>query len=306
MEKGDLLMKTLLKDYFDVLTKNLVDTLNNPDAYLNRIALTAVTIVAAVLLYMLLNYIIIKNIKDFKISIRLNRVFKQAIVTLSIMAVLFIWIQAINALILIALIMLAFIIIMLRGLIHNIIGYFVIKYNKYFQIGYRVEIDNIIGDVIDINPISFKLLEVGNWLSSNSKTGRVIQVPNSIIFEESIEMVSLENIFVWHEIKYTLSFDSNWEDAEKIMTNIGHLHFKESILPNLKEKTRYLPNEKSNLQPVFALDTNDNGIVVNLRYLVNYQNGSSTKTYLQRKILKSFEENPHIKIAVNDVRIIEK
>lgn len=54
------------------------------------------------------------------------------------------------------------------------------------------------------NAISFKLLEARNWLSSDSNTGRVIEVPNSIIFEETIEMIGVANKYIWHERNYVL------------------------------------------------------------------------------------------------------
>ena len=63
---------------------------------------------------------------------------------------------------------------MLRGLFHNIIGYFVIKHWNYFENGSRVE------------------------------------MPSSIIFEESVRKIGKENSYIWHEINYIFSFDSDW------------------------------------------------------------------------------------------------
>src|SRR5690625_7871133 len=109
----------------------------------------------------------------------------------------------------------------------NIIHIDVIKYRMYFLVRHRVKINAIIRDVIEINPISFQLLEARNWLSSDSNTGRVIKLPNKIIFEETIEMVGITNELIWQEIQYVLSFDSNWQDAERIMTDAGDLYFKD-------------------------------------------------------------------------------
>ena len=299
-------MPEILTEYFTMLTTNLLSTLNTPDAYLNKIALSAVTIIIGLIIHILFKNIITRNTKSMQRRYNLQKILKKSMLVLTILLVLFIWIKAINALVLIALLGGAIAIIMLRGLTHNIIGYFIIKYRRYFKIGYRVEINDIIGDVIDINPVSFKLLEVRSWLSSDSNTGRTIQVPNSIIFDESIEIIDLSNTFIWHEIKYTLSFDSNWKKAEEIMTSAGDLYFKEKVLANLKESNTYLPNEEEELQPVFSLNTDELGIVVNLRYLVDYRNGTSTKTYLQRNILSEFEEHPDIKFAVSDIRILSK
>ena len=296
-------MPDFITKYLDGLTEGLLTTLKQPDAYLNKIALTASIIGIGLLLYILCKRLIIKNINGYKSKLTSRRVAKNTITTLTVIAVLFIWIQAINALILIALLFGVFIAFMVRGLTTNIIGYFVIKYRKYFEIGHRIEINNIVGDVIDINPIHIKLLEVRHNLSSDSNTGRIIKLPNSIIFDESIGMVGVDNVFVWHEIKYVLAFDSDWKDAERIITSAGDAYFDKVILPLTVEGREYLPDDKSELKPVFAIDTNTEGIVLVLRYMVDYRHGTSTKTDLQRVILKEFEKNPEIKFASVDIRI---
>lgn len=299
-------MPDFLTDYFNSVTKNLFTTLNTPDAYLNKIALTAIIAIIGLLLHLLLKKIISHNASDLKRRYTLRKVSKSSIATLTILSILFIWIQAINALILMALLIVFFIVIMVRGLTNNIIGYFVIRYRRYFKIGHRIEIKGFIGDVIDISPVSFKLLEVRNWLSSDSDTGRIIKVPNSIIFEESVEIVGEENVFIWHEIKYVLSFDSDWQDAERIMTEAGDTYFNDIMLDELKESNKKMPIEQDVLEPVFSLNTNEEGIILILRYLVDYRNGTKTKTYLQRNILKQFDANHNIKFATLDIRILEK
>ena len=141
-------------------------------------------------------------------------------------------------------------------------------------------------------------------LSSDANTGRIIKLPNSLIFNESIEMVGVDNSFVWHEIKYVLAFDSDWKDAERIITNAGENYFTNVVLPATLEGHKYLPTDKTKLKPVFAVDTNTEGIVLVLRYMVDYLEGTPTKTRLQREILAGFAENTQIKFATVDIRIL--
>lgn len=299
-------MPDFLTEYLERLTNSFLSTMNTPDDYLNRIALSAVIIIIGLFFRLLFKKLITRNVSDYKSRYTLHKVIKSTVVTLTVLCVLVIWIQAINALILLALLISIFVIFMVRGLTNNIIGYFVIRYRKYFKVGHRVEINNIIGDVIEINPVNFELLEVRNWLSSDSNTGRVIKLPNKIIFEESIEMIGIVNTLVWQEIKYVLSFDSDWRTAEQIMIDAGEDYFKGAILPNLEEVNKHLPTEVDNLQPVVSLNTNEDGIILILRYLVHYKNGTSVKTSLQRKILTNFANNPDIKFATMDIRILEE
>ncbi|MGG0642654.1 mechanosensitive ion channel domain-containing protein [Sporosarcina gallistercoris] len=298
-------MPDFLKEYFLGIADSLQTTLKTPDAYLNKVALTAVVLVIGIALYMLLKKMLARSVKNFTKKIQLHKAAKQTMGTLTIVSVLFIWVQAINVLVLIALLFGMIAVFMVRGLTSNIIGYFVIKYRKYFEIGHRVEINEIIGDVIEINSTSFKLLEVRNGLSSDAHTGRIIKLPNSIIFNESIEMVGVANRFVWHEVKYVVSFDSNWQAAEQIMTEAGASYFEEIVLPELQQTNRRLLNGQSELRPVFSIDTNDAGIVLVLRYLVDYQQGVSAKTTLQRTILPQFIEHPNIEFAIVEVKVFQ-
>lgn len=303
-------MTDALKDYTNQLLNNLLKTLKTPGAYLNKIALTAVVIFLSVMIYRILMKQIRKkdteNVDDLKIRARSKKIIKNGLVALVAILVLSIWIQAINALILIALLFGAFVIIMLRGLFHNIIGYFVIKHWNYFDNGSRVEVKDIIGDVVDLNFFSFKLLEVRNWLSSDTETGRVIEVPNSIIFEESVRKIGEENSYIWHEINYILSFDSDWQEAEHIMTVVGKNYLEQILLPSMDPLSKYYLENENKIKPVFSLNTDEKGIIVNLRYLVDYRKGTSTKTALQREVLIKFDENPHIKFGALDIRLLSE
>ena len=296
-------MPDFLKDYFTRLTESVFSTLKTPDAYLNKIALTVITIVIGFVIYLVLKKLITRSEKDFKRRIKSRKVIKNSMFTLTSFSVLFIWVQAINVLILIALLFGVFVAFMVRGLTTNITAYFVIRYRKYFEIGHRIEINGIIGDVIDFSPISIKMLEVRGGLSSDANTGRVIKLPNSIIFDESIEIIGVTNEFVWHELKYVVSFDSDWEAAEKIMTEVGAAYFEDHVLPELIEHNRYLPSEPDAWRPVFSVDTDDVGIVLILRYLVDYQHGTRVKTALQRQVLPQLNHHPNIEFAIVELKV---
>lgn len=296
-------MNEILYNYFTLVGSNLVETFKNPDAYLNKLALTVIILFISFLLYLITKNIIEKNIEDLGRRIKVYKVFRNTIVVVNILLVLLIWFKAINALVLSILIFGAFLIIMIRGIIPNIIGYFIIKHGNHFKVGHRLELEGIIGDVIDIGTFSFTLLECRKWLSSDSNTGRIIKIPNSIIFEQSIEKVGIENIFIWREIKYLISFDSNWQEAEKIMKAVGEAYYNELVVPELEKTSGYLGDDK---KPVFALDNNELGIVLNLRYPVDYRNATNIKTSLQMEILTRFKAHKEINFLNSSVGIMTK
>lgn len=59
-------MSKILIDYLEILTESIVSTLNSPEAYLNKIALSAIVLILVSLLYFLFNNVVAKNIKSYK------------------------------------------------------------------------------------------------------------------------------------------------------------------------------------------------------------------------------------------------
>lgn len=299
-------MPDFLKDYFSGLADSLQTTLNTPDAYFSKVALSAVTLLFGLLLYMFLKKMITQSVKGYAKKIQLLKGSKQIMATLTVIGVFFIWIQAINVLILIALLLGVVTVFMVRGLTSNLIGFIIIKYRKYLVIGHRVEINGIIGDVIDITATNVKMLEVRGDLSSDFNTGRIVKLPNSIIFDESIKIVGVKNTYVWHELKYILSFESDWHAAEEILNDVGEIYFEETVLSDTKDTHNDLSIDEEEFRPVFSVDSNDAGIVIVLRYLVDYRHGTSVKTSLQRKILPQFSQHPDIEFAILEVKVFGK
>jgi len=56
----------------------------------------------------------------------------------------------------------------------------------------------------------------------------------------------------------------------------------------------------------FLLKKNNDGIILILQYLVDYERATSIKTALQRQILNEFDQNTNINFAVLDIRMLEK
>lgn len=298
-------MPDFIKEYMGKLVESLLSTSATPGEYLDKIALTTIVIILFTLIHMLIRSIVKRSISSLSKRLTLLKTLKTVFLNLTGIAILFIWIQAINALVLIALLLGGLMFFIVKGLTTNIIGYFVIKFRKYFRIGHRVEIDDVIGDVIDINFTNIELMELRNWLSSDSKTGRVVKLPNKIIFDEKVKIIGLKNTFVWQEIQYVFTFESNFEAAEKVFKETGEEYVTNTLTPVLREKHPKWLDKKETIQPVCSLQINEAGIVMTLRYLVHYLAGTKTKTELHKEILKKLQALPDIQFAVQDVRILE-
>jgi small-conductance mechanosensitive channel len=81
----------------------------------------------------------------------------------------------------------------------------------------RIEVDGVIGDVIDIRVFRTTVLEIGNWVDADQSTGRIVHVPNGKVFQDHIFNATEGFGYLWHEIPLHVTFESDWRRAEALM-----------------------------------------------------------------------------------------
>lgn len=106
----------------------------------------------------------------------------------------------------------------------NLVGWAFILSRQPFQAGDRIQIGDHAGDVIDIRIFQFTLMEIGNWVAADQSTGRVIHVPNGKVFHETVANYSRGFQHLWNEIPVLVTFESNWEQAKRILGTIANRH----------------------------------------------------------------------------------
>src|SRR5699024_7714072 len=153
----------------------------------------------------------------------LLKVLQNVLGIISVLIILGIWANVRNATILIITLIAALIGFSFKNLFNNVVGWFMLLRKKYFKLYDRIEISDIVGDVIQITPIYFKIVERGNKLSSSTATGRVVNIPNQMLLVHTLFNYNKFTLVNWSEVKYYLTVDSDWEAAlqaiEKVVNN---------------------------------------------------------------------------------------
>lgn len=90
-----------------------------------------------------------------------------------------------------------------------------------FNVGDRIEIAGMRGDVIDRTLLSTKILEVGPGNKTHQYTGRSIVIPNSLFLQSPIINESYLEDFVLHIFSIPLAIDVDWDYSEKLMLKIA-------------------------------------------------------------------------------------
>lgn len=101
-----------------------------------------------------------------------------------------------------------------KELIMCVGGTFLRTSSRSFEIGDRIEIDGLRGDVIDTTLLSTTILEIGPGRVGHQRTGRAITVPSSLFLSKPIVNESFTDAYVLHTFAVTVPHDTNWSARE--------------------------------------------------------------------------------------------
>ncbi len=190
--------------------------------------------------------------------------------------------------------------IALKDIFTDIAGWIFILIKKPFSIGDRVQIGNFKGDVVDIRVFQFSLVEIGVWVDAEQSTGRIVNIPNSLIFNEPLANYTKGFRFVWNEIPVLVTFESNWEKAKKILLEIVKERGEEVAKiaeKEIKKATIKYYIHYSVLTPTVYTKVVDSGILLTLRYLCEVRKRRNSENELWEEILKEFGKHDDIDFA---------
>jgi small-conductance mechanosensitive channel len=197
--------------------------------------------------------------------------------------------------------------IALRDQIANLAAWLFIAWERPFQVGDRVQIGSLAGDVIDQRAFLFTLLEIGNWVDADQTTGRVVHVPNGKIFTEPLVNYNQGLEYIWNEVSVTVTFESNWRKAKSILEEIAERHgraLSEEEERQVLSAVRRFMIHFSTLKPIVYTSLKEHGVRLTLRYICDprRRRGSAEKIY--EEILSEFARHGDIAYAYPTHRIV--
>lgn len=182
--------------------------------------------------------------------------------------------------------------ITLQELILSIAGSLFIFFVKVYQPGDRIEINGIKGDVIDISSMYTTMMEIGQWVSSDNYSGRIVKLSNSFIFKGPVYNYSQDFPFIWDELKLPVHYQSDMELAKKLVAEVAREVLSDFVRESVKQWKNVVEKyyiEDAVVDPTLAITLTDNWMEFNLRYIVDYKKRRSTKNRLFELIKKAFE-----------------
>jgi small-conductance mechanosensitive channel len=100
--------------------------------------------------------------------------------------------------------------------ITGVAAWIMIVTKRPFDIGDRIIIGDVKGDVVDFNLTHVHVMEIGGLISDEENSGRIIMVPNWMLFEKNIINYTSNNDFVLHSVTVNVTYESNLDRAIEI------------------------------------------------------------------------------------------
>ena len=198
--------------------------------------------------------------------------------------------------------------IALQSPLVNLAGWLFIIWRKPFHVGDRIEIGDVKGDVIDQRIFMFSLMEIGNRVDAEQSTGRVIHVPNGEVFSKPLANYTDGFQYIWNEIAVLVTFESNWEKAKKILTEVIARHGEE-ISQTAENQIRVAAGKMmiyvGKLTPIVYTTVKDSGVLLTMRYICNPRGRRGSEQNIWEDILREFARCDDIDFAYPTHRIYQ-
>lgn len=196
--------------------------------------------------------------------------------------------------------------IALQDPITNLIGWLFIVSRRPFEMGDRIEIDGVAGDVVDIRYFQFTLLEIRNWVDADQSTGRLVHVPNRLIFSHPVASFTGAFEFIWNEINVLITFESDWRLAKRLLQEIAERHSAEMIADarsEVRKAALRIPVRYDNLSSRVYTKVLDSGVLLTIRHVCNPRHRRAAVEMYWEDILDVIAENDSIDLAYPTQRI---
>jgi small-conductance mechanosensitive channel len=279
------------------------------------IALTALAANVFVTVLLVLTLVLLRRgvlrfveprVEDARTRYQWAKITANVAIVVALLAIAAIWLSGLGSLGTFLGLLSAGLAIALKDVVADLAAWVFIVVRRPFEMGDRVQIGTNAGDVVDLGLFQFTLLEIGNWVEADQSTGRVIHVPNALVFTIPLANYTQEFEYVWHELSVTVTFESDWRRArdtlQRIVTEVAGPH-ADAAEVQIRRATRKFFIHYTHTDPVVYMELRPNGVMLTLRFLCPARQRRQTAAVLYEAILDAFQQEERIQLAYPTSRV---
>jgi small-conductance mechanosensitive channel len=192
----------------------------------------------------------------------------------------------------------------LQKVITSFAGYFVILRGKTFNVGDRITMGGVRGDVIALNFIQTVIMEMGQppsvqgsdpgmWVQSRQYSGRIVTVTNAKIFEEPVYNFTRDFPYIWEEMHIPISYKDDRYAAEKILLAAAEaetVHIADMAASSIQALRDRFLIEPASLHPRVFFRLTDNWVELSVRFLCMDHDIRGLKDRMSRVIIDNLDK----------------
>jgi small-conductance mechanosensitive channel len=285
--------------------QDFANSLGIQEQALLNILWTIVALVLVVVLRRVAKRLIRGNMEETTAVYRANKIVNYLATAIFLITVGFIWIDAFSSLPTYLGLVSAGIAIALGDVLKNMAGWVYILSRRPFQVSDRIEVDGFKGDVVDVRLFRFSLMEINGWVDAEQSTGRLVHIPNGIVFTTEVANYTEGFGYIWHEIPVLVTFESDWKLAERLMLEVLEQDAPDvegTAGARIRATARRYSIRVGTLTPAVFLTVRESGVLLTARFLVETRTRRGREDRVWRAILDAFAEHPEVELAYPTVR----
>lgn len=192
----------------------------------------------------------------------------------------------------------------LQKVVTALAAYFVLLRGKTFNVGDRIRMGGVRGDVISLGFIQTTIMEMGEpppvqseepavWVQARQYTGRVVTVTNDKIFDEPVYNYSRDFPYIWEELRVGVPYTADRTRAEQILLEVAQRHttpISELSETALREMERRYFMHRSEIAPQVFWRLTDNWLEMAVRFVTQEFGTRRLKDKMSRDILSGFDD----------------
>jgi small-conductance mechanosensitive channel len=191
----------------------------------------------------------------------------------------------------------------LQAVLLSVAAYFFVIGRYGIRIGDRVSIAGVTGDVIDVSPVRFYLMELAGSDVNLYPTGRIVVFSNSVLFQATTPLYKQipGTDYTWHEVVLQFVAGADFQLAEeKLLAAVNSVYdkYKQDIERQHNDLERRIEIQMKPPTPQAKLHYADTGMEFLVRYPTELRTAPDTDEQIIKAVLDAIEKDPKLKASV--------
>ena len=194
----------------------------------------------------------------------------------------------------------------LQAVLLSVAAYFFVIGRYGIRIGDRISIAGVTGDVIDVSPVRFYLMELAGSDINLFPTGRIVVFSNSVLFQATTPLYKQipGTEYTWHEVVLQCVPGADFKPVEeKLLAAVNSVYerYRADIERQHSDLERNIEIQMKAPAPQSKLQFSETGLELLVRYPTELRTAPEIDQEVTEAVLNAIAKEPDLKAAVTGI-----